>query len=122
MRSPTFWKSLGYAAEGIVHTVRTQRNARIHLAALSLVVLAGLVFRISRVEWALVLLVSGMVIALEMANSAIEAIVDMVQPDHHPLAKVAKDAAAAAVLTAALTAVTVGLLVFGPRVWALLPR
>ncbi len=64
MRSPSFWHSLRYAAEGIVYTVRTQRNARIHLTILAAVIIAGLAFRLSRVEWALVALVSGLVLAL----------------------------------------------------------
>ena len=117
MQQPPFWRSLGYAAEGILHTVRSQRNARIHVTVLLLVVLAGWAFRISRLEWALVVLVSGLVLALETLNSAVEAFVDMVQPDHHPLAKVVKDASAGAVLLAALTAALVGVLIFGPRVW-----
>lgn len=120
MRSPTFWHSLWYAAEGIVYTVRTQRNARIHLTILALVIIAGVLFHLSWVEWGLVALVSGLVLALETLNSGVEALVDLVQPDHHPQAKIAKDATAGAVLLAAITAVVVGLLVFGPRLWALL--
>ncbi len=120
MRAPTFWHALRFAAEGIAYTVRTQRNARIHLSILALVIVAGLVLRLSPLEWAVVALVSGLVLSLETLNSGVEALVDMVQPDHHPLAKVAKDAVAGAVLLAAITAVIIGLLVFGPKVWGLL--
>ncbi len=120
MRSPTFWHSLRFAAAGILHTVRTQRNARLHLLALILVTGAGALFRLTAVEWGLVFLVSGLVIAMETMNSAVEHLVDLVQPDPHPLAKIIKDAAAGAVLITALTAVVVGGVVFGPRVWALL--
>ncbi len=116
MRSPSFWHSLRFAAEGIVYTVRTQRNARIHLAVFALVVSAGIVFRLSFVEWALVILVSGLVISMETMNSGIEALIDLVQPDHHPQAKVAKDMSAGAVLLAAITAILVGFLVFGPKI------
>ena len=119
MRSPTFWHALRFAAEGIAYMVRTQRNARIHLFILTLVVVVGILLGVSAVEWGLIAVVSGLVLALEALNSGIEALVDMVQPEHHPLAKVAKDAVAGAVLLAAITAVVVGVLVFGPRIWGL---
>ncbi len=122
MRSPSFWRSLGYAFEGILHTVRTQRNARIHLVILSLVILAGLGFRLSRWEWTAIALVSGLVLSLETMNSAIENLVDHVQPDYHYQAKIVKDAAAGAVLLAAFTSVVVGVLIFLPPLWDLLHR
>lgn len=118
MSRPPFRRSLGYALEGIMLTVWTQRNPRIQLVILGIVIVAGLLFRISRLEWALVAGVSGLVLSLEIMNSAVETLVDMVQPDHHPLAKVVKDASAGAVLLAAVTAVVIGLLIFGPRLWA----
>ncbi len=117
MRSPSLLHSLRFAAEGIVYTVRTQRNARIHLTILVVVIAVGLFFHLSLVEWALVALVSGLVLSLETLNSGIEALIDLVHPDHHPQAKVAKDASAGAVLLAAITAVVVGVLVFGPKIW-----
>lgn len=120
MKAPTFWHSVWLAAEGIVYTVRTQRNMRIHLTILVLVILAGVFFRLTAMEWALVMLVSGLVIALETMNSAVETLADLVHPDYHPQVKVIKDAAAGAVLIAALTAVSVGIAVFGPRVWKVL--
>ncbi len=120
MRSPSFWHSLGFAASGILYTLRTQRNARIHVVILALVVLAGLTWRLTPVEWASVFLVSGLVIALEMMNSALEGLIDLVHPDIHPRVKVIKDTAAGAVLIAAMTAVAVGIIVFGPRLWQFL--
>ncbi len=119
MHSPSFWHSLGYAFEGIVHTVRTQRNARIHLSILTLVLLVGLGMHISRWEWTAIALTSGMVLSLETLNSAVENLVDHVQPDYHHQAKIVKDAAAGAVLLAAMTSVIVGVLIFGPRLWAM---
>lgn len=120
MRSPNFWRALRFAMEGIVYMVRTQRNARIHLVILFLVIVAGILLKVTLLEWGLIVVVSGLVLSLEAVNSGIEALVDMVQPDHHPLAKAAKDAAAGAVLLAAIAAVGVGLIVFGPRVWTLI--
>ena len=96
--------------------VSTQANARIHLAATVIVVAAGFICGLSRVEWCAIVGVVTLVWVTEGVNSAIEALVDLVSPGHHPLAGRAKDLAAGAVLCAAVAAVAVGLIVFGPRV------
>jgi len=98
---------------------RTQANARIHAAAAVLAVLAGCFFGITRVEWCAVVAAIGLVLTAEGVNTAIEAIVDLASPERHPLAGRAKDVAAGAVLLAALAAAVIGLLVFGPRLLAL---
>lgn len=113
--------SFRYALAGIAHLVRTQPNARIHLAIAVAVVLLGLWLGLPARDWAVIALTIGMVFAAEGFNTAIEALVDLVSPDPHPLAKVAKDVAAGAVLMAALAAIAVGLLIFGPPLWAGLP-
>jgi diacylglycerol kinase len=69
-------------------------------------------------DWAVIVLTIAMVFTAEFINTAIEAIVDLASPDHHPLAKVGKDVGAGAVLVAALAAVVVGLLILGPPLWA----
>ncbi|NPA90732.1 MAG: diacylglycerol kinase family protein [Chloroflexi bacterium] len=120
MRRPSFWQSVGFAWRGIVHTVRTQRNPRIHVMALVLVLLAGLVCGLTPQEWALVLLVSGFVLSAELFNSALEELADRVEPDFDPHIMRAKDAAAGGVLVAAITAVGVGLMVFGPHILRML--
>ena len=99
--------------------LRTQANARIHAVVTVLVVVAGFVFGITRGEWCAVVGAIGLVFTTEGLNTAIEAVVDLASPERHPLAERAKDVAAGAVLLAALTAATIGLLVFGPRVLAL---
>ncbi len=119
MERPRFHESVRYAWRGIVHTVRTQRNARIHLVVLAAVVAAGLALGITREEWALVLLAAGLVLAAESLNSALEDLADRVEPDFDPHIMRVKDAAAGGVLITALTAAAVGLLVFGPRLLAL---
>jgi diacylglycerol kinase len=73
---------------------------------------------ISRLEWSVLILTTLLVWMAEFANTALEAVVDLVSPDYHPLAKAAKDVAAAAVLVGALGAVVVGLLILGPPLWA----
>jgi diacylglycerol kinase len=94
--------------------LRTQRNAWIHAVLSTLVFLVGLWLRLSRVEWAIILLTIALVWMAEFVNTALEAVVDLASPDLHPLAKVGKDVAAAAVLVGAATAVLVGLLILGP--------
>lgn len=108
------------ALHGALFTLRTQANAWIELAALSVVVIAGIWLRVSPVEWAILSLVAGMVLALEAVNTAIEAVVDLVSPDYHPQAKIAKDAAAGAMIFAVLASIGVGLAIFGPRLWEMI--
>jgi len=89
-----------------------QRNMRIHLVVAVLAIIACAVLRCTAVEWAVVLVLIGLVIAAELFNTAIEAAVDLASPDIHPLAKRAKDVAAGAVLVLAITAVVVGLIIY----------
>jgi diacylglycerol kinase (ATP) len=100
--------------------IATQANARIHLVAAGIAIGAGFFFGISRAEWCAVVGAIGLVLTAEGINTAVEAVVDLASPELHPLAEHAKDVAAGAVLIAALTAVVIGVLVFGPRVLALL--
>ncbi len=98
--------------------LRTQRNAWIHAAFSTAVFILGLWLGLSRIEWAIILLTIAGVWMAEFINTALEAVVDLASPDLHPLAKVGKDVAAAAVLVGAATAVLVGLLILGPPLWA----
>ena len=81
---------------------------------------SGFLFKVSVTEWALLALTIGMVLSLELVNTAIEAVVDLVTEEYHPLAKVAKDTSAAAVFVCAIAAVVVGLIIFLPKVIDLL--
>lgn len=110
-------QSFRYALRGLADVIASQPNARIHLVAAAVVATAGFYFQISSGEWCAVLLCIALVISLEAANTAIEHLTDLVSPDFHPLAGKAKDAAAAAVLVAAMGAVAVGLVVFLPKIW-----
>ncbi len=111
----TLIRSFGFAFQGIFYVIRTQRNMQIHLAAGLLVIIAGLIFGVGPVEWAALLTTMALVYALEMINTVVESIVDMITREYHPLAKVAKDVAAGAVLVAAIFAVGVALAIFLPR-------
>ena len=107
-----FWSSFHYAFSGIVYAVRTQPNMRVHLAVAALVLLATLLLRLDRLYVIAIVLTISVVLALELINTAIEAVVDLLTVAHHPLAKTAKDAAAGAVLIATIGAVIVGYLAF----------
>ena len=119
-RVPPFIRSFGYAFEGIYYTLRTQRNMRVHLGIGLTATALGLWLGISAVEWAVLLVMMALVFTLEMVNTVVEALVDLVTDRYHPLAKVAKDVAAGAVLVAAILAVGVGLFLFLPRLLHLL--
>ncbi|MGI6558735.1 MAG: diacylglycerol kinase family protein [Limnochordia bacterium] len=112
--------SFRYAWRGLKLALARERNLRIHfvLAAFALGLAAA--FALSRLEWALVVLCIGMVVAAELFNAAVESLVDLCQGDYHPLAAAAKDMAAAGVLIAAAISLLVGGLVFIPRLWAII--
>lgn len=108
--------SFKYALEGFKTTVIREQNMTIHVFVATFVFIIGLFFNLSLNEWMLLALVSGLVMATELINTSIEAVVDLVQPTEHPLAKVAKDTAAAAVLVFALVAVLMGVFIFLPKI------
>jgi diacylglycerol kinase len=118
-RRGSLWRSFACARAGILHGVRTQRNVRIHAAATGVVMLLAATFRITAAEWTAVLLAIGLVWAAELLNTAIEAVVDLISPEDHDLARIAKDTSSGAVLAAAAAALLVGIVVFAPRLWSL---
>lgn len=107
--------SFNDAAGGILRAARTQRNLRLHLLFGIAAVGAATVLRLGAVEFALLALAIGLVLVAELFNSALEVLVDLVAEHEHPLARVAKDTAAGAVLVAAAVALTCGWLVIIPR-------
>ena len=109
-------QSFNYAFDRVIHTLSTQRNMRIHFAAATAAMLACVVFGVTRTQFALVIFAAAFVIVAEMLNTAIEAAIDVVTTSFNPLAKIAKDVAAGAVLIATFNAIAVAYLVFGNRV------
>ena len=89
---------------------------KIHFAASVLVIIAGIVLKLSATEWCICLTLFGLVMALELVNTAVEAVVDLVTEERKPLAKIAKDTAAGAVLLAAIMAAVIGCIIFVPKV------
>lgn len=112
------WHSFGHAFHGWAYVLRTQRNAWIHAVIATLVFILSFWLDLPPRDWAVVILTIAFVFSAEFINTAIEAVVDLASPVHHPLAKVGKDVGAAAVLIAALAAVMVGLLILGPPLLA----
>jgi diacylglycerol kinase len=119
LRAATLWKSFGFALAGIRHVIYSQRNAKIHAGITGLVILLGLFLRVSTTQWAILALAMGLVFSAEMFNTVIEALVDLVSPNFHPQAKVAKDVAAGAVLLLAIMSISIGVFIFGPPLWRL---
>lgn len=115
-------RSLRYAFRGIRCILRTQHNAWLHALATAGVVVAGVGFQVSAMEWCLLVLAMTAVWTAEGINTAMELLSDAVSPQDHPLVGKAKDAAAGAVLLSAIGAAVIGVIVFGPRVMAALSR
>lgn len=109
-------ESFNYAISGVVHTARTQRNMQIHLVVALCVLLACFFFEISKIEFLVLAITSTLVIATEVVNTAIEATIDMSTNHYHPLAKIAKNASAGAVLITTLNAVLVGYIIFWDKI------
>jgi undecaprenol kinase len=117
VKQPPFLRSLRHAITGLIEAVRLQRNAKIQLSIGLLAMIAGAAIGLDAVRWSILILTMGLVLSAEIMNTAVEAAVDLTTAEIHPLARQAKDAAAGAVLCAAVTAVLVGVCLFGPTLW-----
>jgi diacylglycerol kinase (ATP) len=115
-RAPGILDSFNYAFEGIIHTLRTQRNMRIHLAVAFIVLVTALIVNVTKLELIALLISITFVLIAEMINTAVEAAIDIATTSFDPMAKLAKDIAAGAVLIASVNAIAVGYLVFAGKV------
>ena len=115
-RAPSLFDSFNFAFEGIIHVLRTHRNMRIHFAVAVLVLVAALWAGVSHLELIALLLAIAFVFITEMINSALEQAIDVATTSFDPLAKLAKDIAAGAVLIATINALAIGYLVFSGKV------
>jgi diacylglycerol kinase (ATP) len=114
-RKPSIIESFNFAIEGVVHVLRTQRNLRIHFAVAVIVLVLAVLVGVSKIELIALLIAIAFVLVAEMINTAIEGAIDAATTSFDPMAKLAKDIAAGAVLIAAVTAVGVGYLVFAGK-------
>ena len=111
---PRFLTSSGHALRGIAVAVRHERHVRVELVALVVALLLGWWFRLQPWEWTAILLVSGFVLVVELVNSAVEYLLDLLKPRLHDYARDVKDVLAGAVFLAAFVAVVVGCIIFLP--------
>ena len=112
--------SFRFAIKGFLTLIRSEHNARIHLGAALLAIAAGIILKISRAEWMLIIIVIGMVFLAELINSSLEAIADVADPERNEKIGKAKDYAAASVLVSAIVSLIIGGLIFIPKIVDLL--
>ncbi|MGI5848662.1 MAG: diacylglycerol kinase family protein [Christensenellales bacterium] len=113
-------RSFKFAIRGIISAVLYGKNLRIMLVFFSVVIAASIFFDLSGLEWAVILVCSAGVISTEMINTAIETVINMITSEYKPLAKIAKDIAAGAVLVFSIVSAAVGLIIFVPRILQLI--
>lgn len=109
-----FEKSFGYSIEGLKYAYKYEQSMFIHLIVTALVIIVNIIFNVTAFEWLITFLAIGMVLASELINTAIEAVVDLVTMEIHPLAKIAKDCGSAATFVLAMMAAVIGLIVYVP--------
>ncbi len=112
---PARLRSFRYAFQGIWWLIREEHNSWIHLAFLVILIPAGFILKLSATEWTLIVLCMGLVLSLELVNSAIERIADKIAPGQDPDIGKIKDIAAGAVLIAAIASAVVGLVILVPK-------
>lgn len=118
MRSRPLFQSFNYAIDGIIYVLRTQRNMRIHFAIAAAVLTISLFLGVDSIQFMLLLVAISLVLISELLNTAVESAIDITTNTYDPLAKIAKDVAAASVLISAIVSVTIGYLVFYPKLIA----
>ena len=111
-----FIKSIKYSLDGLFYAYRYEQSLWIHGCAVLLAVILGFIFQIRLAEWAIIFIALGIILALELINTAIEAVVDMISLEKSPQAKLAKDISAGAVLVFAIVAAIIGLIIFIPKI------
>ena len=120
MKNKKLINSFKYAFKGIGSAFLTEHNMKIHVTMMILVIICGIIFKISVLEWFICIACFGIVIGGEMFNTAIEQVVNIAMPEKDPRAKLAKDVSAGGVLVLALAAATIGLIIFVPKALKLL--
>lgn len=109
-----FFRSIKFSIEGLLYAYRYEQSLWIHGVATIFSICLGIIFQIKLSEWAIVFIALGVILGMELINTAIEATVDLVTFEHHPLAKIAKDCGSAASFIMSLVALVIGLFVFAP--------
>lgn len=116
MKKGSLVNSFKYAIEGIIANLKTERNLKIHFLASILVIILGFILKINLYEWIACIILFGLIIALELMNTAFEKLVDLCMPEINPKAKFIKDTAAASVFIATIMSVIIGIIIFLPKI------
>ena len=111
-KSKSIIHSFKYAIEGLISAFKTERNMKIHMLIMLCVIIAGIILKISYIEWLICILLFGIVIGAELINTAIEITVDLAMPEKNEKAKLAKDIAASGVFVVSIASAIIGLLIF----------
>lgn len=111
---------LSFALDGLKHIVKKEKNFKIHFCIAIIVVIISGLFKLTLIEWTIILLVISLVFITEIINSAIEHLIDYIKPEIHPKAKIIKDMLAGSVLICAIVAIIIGLIIFIPKFVSLL--
>ena len=117
VKSKKLINSFKYAIQGIFSSFKNERNMKIHIFIMFLVIISGIILKINKYEWIICILCFAIVISGELFNTAIETVVDMVMPYKNDKAKIAKDISAGAVLTLAIGAAIVGVIIFVTKIF-----
>ena len=112
-------KSFKFSFDGLKYAYLHEQSLTLHVIVMTLIIAFGLGFKISAIQWVVTLIMGALILVAELFNTAIEAVVDMVTDEYHPLAKVAKDTASAACFVANMTAAGMWLVVFVPKIISL---
>ena len=112
-------KSFKYAFEGILTGIKEEQNMKIHITIMTFVIIFGITLKISKIEWIICIILFGLVISMELINTAIENAVDLITKEKNEQAKIAKDVAAGAVLVSAIASAIIGLIIFVPKIIAI---
>ncbi|MCL2632294.1 MAG: rRNA maturation RNase YbeY [Coriobacteriia bacterium] len=116
MKGRSLLYSFKWAIQGIATTIKIERNMKIHLVVAAFAIVVSFLLGINPNQWAIIIICIALVLAAEMLNTALEHVVDLISPDYHPAAKIAKDAAAGVVLIFAICSVVAGLIIFGSTI------
>jgi len=115
-----FLRSFKYSYDGLKYAYVNEQSLTIHITVAIIVVIAGITLQISQIQWLFILMCIGIIMATELINTSIEATIDLISPEINALAKIAKDTASAAVFVFSIVAATGGIIIFLPKLLALL--
>ena len=115
-KSKNLFDSFRHAFNGLIFGIKDTRNLKVDIFVALIVIIFGFVFKITLIEWTIIILCISMVISLELINSAIEEAVNLAMPNIHPIAKISKDVAAGAVLFSAIASAVIGIIIFLPKI------